>query len=128
MRGMFEPSPIAIIDDDALVRSSMARLVRSFGLAAQTFASAQEYLRISEAGSFACVISDVQMPTLNGLQLQQILVTNGSATPIIIMTAFPDDDIRAQALAGGAICFLEKPVDGSTLIACLESAIGKFNV
>ena len=121
---MLQPQSVAIVDDDALVRGSVATLVRSLGLSAQTFASAEDYLQASEAESFGCLIADVQMPGISGLQLQQILATRGSGPPVIIMTAFADDRTRTQALERGVVCFLEKPLDGDTLVGCLEFLLG----
>jgi FixJ family two-component response regulator len=109
------------------VRSSLASLVRSLGLSARTFASADEYLQTSDSEPFGCVISDVQMPGLSGLQLQQILVDRGAAPPVIMMTAFPSERVRDQVMDRGAVCFLEKPVDGDTLVGCLESLFGSFD-
>jgi FixJ family two-component response regulator len=117
---------VAIIDDDELVRSSMASLIRSLGLIARTFASADEYLRTSDVGNVACVLTDVQMPGTSGLQLQQILSTEKSSPPVILMTAFPDQRVRAQALEAGAICFMEKPVSEKGLLDCLEQVLGPF--
>jgi FixJ family two-component response regulator len=117
---------VAIIDDDELVRSSMASLIRSLGLIARTFASADEYLRTSDVGQVACVLTDVQMPGTSGLQLQQILSAEKTSPPVILMTAFPDQRIRAQALEAGAICFMEKPVSEKGLLDCLEQVLGRF--
>ncbi len=121
---MVRPQSVAIVDDDALVRGSVATLVRSLGLSAQAFPSAEDYLQASEAESFACLIADVQMPGISGLQLQQILAAKGSGPPVIMMTAYADDRTRTQALESGAVCFLEKPLDGDALIGCLESLLG----
>jgi FixJ family two-component response regulator len=121
---LLEAQSVAIVDDDSLVRGSVATLVRSLGLSAQTFASAEDYLQASEAESFACLITDVQMPGMSGLQLQKILAATGGGPPVIVMTAFADDRMRTQALERGALCFLEKPVDGDTLVGCLESLLG----
>ena len=113
---------IAIVDDDDLVRSATASLVRALGFPSRSFASAVEYLE-ADTSDIACVISDVQMPELSGIQLQQRLAQRGSAPPLLLMTAFPDARLRAQALAAGAIAFLEKPVDGDALLEILERAL-----
>ena len=117
---------IAVIDDDAMVRSGMATLLRSYGLDARTYASADEFLDFGES-DFDCLISDVQMPGSSGLQLQKILAERGSSPPLILMTAFPDERIRQQALLAGALDFLEKPVDGRQLLVCLERALGELS-
>jgi len=121
---LLQPQSVAIVDDDALVRGSVATLIRSLGLSAQTFASAEDYLQASEAESFACLITDVQMPGISGLQLQRILAAKGAGPPVIMMTAFADDRTRTQAFETGAVCFLEKPVDGDALVGCVESLLG----
>jgi FixJ family two-component response regulator len=118
------PRLVAIIDDDELVRSSLAKLVRAIGLCTRTFASADDYLGSGAAEQFSCVISDIQMPGTSGLDLQNALKGRGARVPVIVMTAFPSERIRAQALARGAICFIEKPVREDSLIACLESVFG----
>ena len=95
---------ISIVDDDGFVRESTKGLVRSMGYAAETFASAEEYLRSNRAADTACLISDVQMPGMNGADLQDRLIADGHHTPIIFVTAFPDEDIRARVLKAGARC------------------------
>ena len=71
----------------------------------------------------ACLISDIQMPEISGIELHDILRTRGHHTPIIFITAFPDEKARAQALVRGAVCFLSKPFDGDTLSRCLDAAL-----
>jgi FixJ family two-component response regulator len=114
---------VSIIDDDELVRAATNRLVRSLGFIAPTFASADEFLRSPRLNDTSCVISDVQMPGISGIELQSMLITKGKNVPIIFITAFPDESIRAQAMKAGAICFLSKPFDGSTLIQCIDDAL-----
>jgi FixJ family two-component response regulator len=116
---------ISIIDDDASVRAATNRLVRSLGYAAYTFASADEFLRSPQADTTSCVISDIQMPGMSGVELQDLLRAQGRRLPIIFITAFPDERIRARALAAGAVCFLTKPFDGATLVQYLDAALGK---
>ena len=115
---------ISIIDDDQSVRTAVARLVRSLGLAARSFDSAEEYLASDERRLTACIVSDIQMPGTSGLEMQSRLVTQDDRTPIIFITAFPQADIRRRALDAGAICFLSKPFDGDTLVKCIEAALG----
>ena len=114
---------ISIIDDDASVRAATNRLVRSLGYVGLPFASADEFLQSSQARDSWCVIADVQMPGMSGVELQSFLRTRGCAVPIIFITAFPDEKVRARALNGGAVCFLTKPFDGPTLIKYLEGAL-----
>jgi FixJ family two-component response regulator len=116
---------ISIIDDDASVRDATNRLVRSLGYAACSFASADEFLRSPCANDTSCVIADVQMPGMSGIELQGVLIARGRRLPIIFMTAFPDERIRSRALAAGAVCFLTKPFDAPSLIRHLETALGK---
>jgi FixJ family two-component response regulator len=114
---------ISIIDDDASVRVATHRLVRSLGYVAHTFASADEFLRSSKLNDTSCVIADVQMPGMTGLELQNLLHTQGHRLPIIFITAFPAESVRAQALEAGAACFLSKPFDARTLIKHLDAAV-----
>ncbi len=118
---------VAIVDDDELVRSSMASLIRSLGLVARTFASADEYLRAENRGDIGCLVTDIQMPGTSGLQLQQILASQASSPPVIFMTAFPTERVRAQVEESGAICFIEKPIDEERLLACLGRVFGKLD-
>jgi FixJ family two-component response regulator len=113
---------VAIIDDDESVRVTTDSLVRSLGYIVHTFASAEEFLRSNRLDDFSCVIADVQMPGMSGVQLQDQLRDQGYRVPFIFFTAFPDENIRARALAAGAVCYLTKPFDGGSLIQCLQAA------
>jgi FixJ family two-component response regulator len=115
---------ISIVDDDESVRIGMTSLVRSLGYEVQSYESAEDFLQSQERHGSSCLISDIQMPGIGGLELQKVLAAENSATPIIFITAFPDANIRQIALQAGAACFLSKPCDGDTLIKCLESALG----
>ena len=114
---------ISIIDDDESVRAATNRLVRSLGFVAVTFSSADEFLRSPRLHDTSCVIADVQMPGMSGIELQSILIAEGKNMPIIFITAFPDEGIRARALKAGAIGFLSKPFEGSTLIQYIDDAL-----
>ena len=116
---------ISVIDDDASVRAATNRLVRSHGYVVLSFASAAEFLRSPQARDSSCVIADVQMPGMSGVELQSVLQAQGRRVPIIFITAFPQESVRVQALNAGAVCFLTKPFEGLTLIKCLEMALGK---
>jgi FixJ family two-component response regulator len=124
---MAKKALIAIVDDDESIRVSTVMLMRSFGFAARDFASAEEFLQSPELGETSCVISDVNMPGISGLELQSRLASTHRRTPVIFITAFPDPRIEARALAGGAICFLTKPFDGETLIKCVDRALNRSN-
>lgn len=115
---------IAIVDDDESVCIGMRSLVRSLGYAVQTYGSAEDFLSSEARRDTSCLISDVQMPGLGGLELQKILAAEGSRLPIIFITAYPDPHVRQLALQAGAMCFLSKPFDGAALIECLENALG----
>jgi len=116
---------ISIVDDDASIRVAMGNLVRSLGFEVCAFESADQYLKSTERYQTSCIVSDVQMPGLSGLDLQSSLASQEDRTPIIFMTAFPQPDIRQRALDAGAICFLTKPFDGQRLINCIEEALSR---
>ena len=116
---------VAIIDDDESVRATTDSLVRSLGYIVFTFASAEEFLRSNRLDDLSCVIADVQMPGMNGVELQAHLLTQGNRVPFIFFTAFPDERTRAQALRAGAICYLTKPFDGDSLVQGLQDALNK---
>lgn len=103
------------------------RLVRSLGYVAHAFSSADEFLRSSQVNDTSCVIADVQMPGMSGVELQSLLLAQGHRMPIIFITAFPEESTRARALEAGAICFLTKPFDGPTLIKYLAAAVESTN-
>jgi FixJ family two-component response regulator len=114
---------ISIIDDDASVRLATNNLVTSLGYVARTFASAEEFLLSTEMNDTSCIIADVQMPKMTGVELQSLLRSRGSCVPFIFVTAYPEERIRAQVLHAGATCFLSKPFDGRTLIKYLDTAL-----
>jgi FixJ family two-component response regulator len=114
---------VAIIDDDESVRATTDSLVRSLGYAVHTFASAEEFLRSNSLDDFACIMADVQMPGMSGVQLQDHLRARGYRVPFIFFTAFPDEKTRAHALAAGATCYLTKPFDGDSLIQYFQAAL-----
>ncbi len=114
---------IAIVDDDDSVRDATRRLVRSLGYSAVAFASAEEFLQSGQVRDTSCLITDVEMPGMNGVELQDRLIADDSHTPVIFITAFPTEKLRARALKGGALGFLSKPFDVEHLLACLHSAL-----
>jgi FixJ family two-component response regulator len=114
---------ISIVDDDASVRTATARLLRSVGLSAHAFASAQEFLSSPRFSETSCLIADVEMPGMSGVELQDYLLTNGHRTPIIFITAFPEDRIRERAMKAGAVDFLSKPFDEPRLLESVERAL-----
>ena len=114
---------ISIIDDDELVRDAVQGLVRSLGYVAAGHASAEDYLRSNEYRTSSCLITDIQMPGMSGADLQAQLIADGDVTPIIFMTAFDDEKIRARVLKAGASGYLKKPFDEDVLVRCLEEAL-----
>jgi len=115
---------ISIIDDHALTRETIRDLVRSLGFSALTFASAESFLRSSSIAETGCLVLDVQMPKMSGLDLQDHLSRNGFDIPIIFVTAYPDDTIKARALSAGAVCYLQKPLELPVrLNDCLHAAL-----
>ncbi|KRR03659.1 two-component system response regulator [Bradyrhizobium jicamae] len=114
---------ISIIDDDGSVRAATHNLVRSLGYVVNTFASAEEFLRSPCLNDTSCVITDIRMPAMSGLDLQAHLLATGYRFPFIFVTAFSVESDRDRAMKAGATCFLSKPFDGETLIKCLEAAL-----
>jgi CheY-like chemotaxis protein len=114
---------ISIIDDDASVREATRRLLRSLGHITRAFASAEEFLRSSQVDDNSCLITDVKMPGMSGVELQRHLQIRGCHVPLIFITSFSEESIRTQALNAGAVCFLSKPVDIQRLIKHLDEAL-----
>jgi len=113
---------VAIIDDDPFVRQAIDDLLRSLGYRTATFASAEDFLQSSCIRETTCLISDVQMPGLSGVDLQRVLVAEGNRTPMIFITAYFDERIRQNVMEAGALGYLSKPFDEDCLIALLESS------
>jgi FixJ family two-component response regulator len=115
---------VSIIDDDASVRAAMEDLVNALGLMAYAFDSAEAFLSSPQIDTTSCLIADIQMPGMNGLELQSELLAQGrDRLPIIFITAFPERGIRERAEAAGAFAFLEKPFDGNALVGFLRAAL-----
>lgn len=112
---MSYPEIVSIVDDDASARVATERLVRSLGWRVHTFSSAEEFLQSHQVAQTCCLVTDVQMSRVDGLELQRRLTSRGCPIPIIFMTAFAQDAVRERAMAAGAVCFLTKPLDASTL-------------
>jgi FixJ family two-component response regulator len=115
---------ISIIDDDASMRNATRRLVKSLGFKANTFGSAEEFLKSDGVSDTSCVITDMQMPGLSGAELQGHLIAQGVSTPIIFLTGFPEHGLRKRVLDAGAAGFLSKPFEEEQLISCLKTALG----
>lgn len=114
---------ISIVDDDASMREATKGLVRSLGYRAVTFVSAEEFLQSASVDETSCLIADVQMPGLSGIELQRRLIARGNLVPTIFITAFPEDNARRSALEAGAVGFLDKPFTEESLLSCLERAL-----
>jgi FixJ family two-component response regulator len=120
---MSEVPLISIVDDDALARDGIGTLLESLGYTVITFTSAEHFLQSDVIAETTCLINDLQMPGLSGLQLQEALKSQGCQTPVILITAYPNEQQRKRALDNGAIGFLSKPFDEESLIECLTAAI-----
>ena len=116
-------APIISIDDDESMRCAIKSLVTSLGFGAYTFASAQKFLQSTHLDHTSCVITDLQMPGLNGIELQKSLLAQGRHIPIIFVTAFPEERLRARVMEAGALGFLSKPFESETLIKLIDKAI-----
>jgi FixJ family two-component response regulator len=113
---------ISIIDDDEAVRAGLATLVSSLGYVACAFDSAKAFLQSTQLDNTWCVVSDVRMPSMSGVELQSHLRSQGYRVPFIFITSVPGETVRRHALDDGAICFLTKPFDDEILIDCLNTA------
>jgi len=114
---------IAIVNDDAAVREGIRALVRSLGYSASTFGSAEEFLNSEQLDDTSCLITDVQMPGLSGIVLQDRLIAGGHRFPIIFITGYPDENVRVRAMKSGALAFPGKPINHHHLIDHLEKAL-----
>lgn len=114
---------ISVVDDDSSVREAARRLLKALGYSTATFASAEEFLQSGHLQETACLITDVQMPGMSGIDLQDHLAANGNTTPVIFVTAFPEEALRERAVSAGAFGFLTKPISEPNLIACIDRAL-----
>ena len=114
---------IAIVDDDESARNAIHGVLKSVGLKTRSFASAEEFLASGQQNETACLITDVRMPGMSGLELQARLAEEGCRMPVIFITAYGDTRMRAQAMRGGALVFLGKPFDDKVLIESVRSAL-----
>jgi FixJ family two-component response regulator len=114
---------ISVIEDDQLFRESMSKLMTSLGYTVEAFSSAADFLASPLVTATACLVSDVQMPGMTGVELHRHLIDAGHAIPTILVTAYPDEVVRRRALKNGVVCYLCKPVDDAHLERCLRSAL-----
>jgi FixJ family two-component response regulator len=118
-----EQSQIAIVDDDQAFRDSMRRLVTSLGYAASAFRSAAEFLASPQLAATTCLVTDVHMPAMTGIELHRHMIEAGHAIPTILVTAYPDDCVPERVPGQGIVCYLSKPLEESVLIHCLRVAV-----
>jgi FixJ family two-component response regulator len=118
---------ISVVDDDESIRRTTTFLIESFGFRAASFESAESFLKSVELHDTSCLLVDVQMPGMNGLQLQSELAAAGSGVPIIFITAYDNEDIRRQAMQAGAAAFLGKPFGDEQLFQTIRSALRFFH-
>ena len=114
---------VSIVEDDRFFRESMQRLMRSLGYTVETFPSAADFLSSPHLAETACLIADVHMPAMTGIELHRHLVDRGQTIPTILVTGYPNDVERARALKGGVVCYLRKPFDEKQLTRCLRAAL-----
>ena len=116
-------SMISIVDDDQSFRDSMRRLVRSLGYSGAVFGSAAEFLESPGFAATDCLVADIHMPEMSGVELYRHLVETGRGIPTILVTAYPDDRVQQRMLHEGVQCYLRKPLEEAVLIDCLHSAV-----
>jgi FixJ family two-component response regulator len=114
---------IAVIDDDESFRVALVEALSSLGYGADGYASAEDYIGSIGDKSFSCVVTDIHMPGMSGLDLLQSLAAQGSTTPVVLITARSDRNLTAKAAAAGAACLLRKPFEIKDLIECIEGAV-----
>jgi FixJ family two-component response regulator len=119
---------VMIVDDDESVRRAARRLIKSYGFAVEAFASADDFLASGRLSETACLVLDVQMPGLNGLELQSRLIAGGHQVPIIFITAFNDENARAQALKAGALGYMVKPIEEADLLNAINLALQRQGI
>jgi FixJ family two-component response regulator len=114
---------ISVIDDDGSLRSALVELIHSLGYDVRGFESAESFINSDAVCSFACIITDIHMPGMSGIDLQRLLVKSQCAVPVIMITGRTEPGLEEKALASGAVCLLRKPFDADVLIDCLRKAM-----
>src|SRR3989441_10068475 len=115
---------VSVVDDDASLRRSVRNLLMSVGFRVQAFASAEEFLESPQRANTGCLVLDLRMAGMNGLDLLKHLRATGSQIPVVILTAHGDDEARRQSLEAGAVAFLGKPFRGDALLDAVRTALG----
>jgi FixJ family two-component response regulator len=114
---------ISIVDDDEPFRQALTGLMKSVGFTVKAFPSAGDFLASPDIRDTSCLIADLHMPQMSGVELHRRLVESGNGIPTILITAYPDESVRSRALADGVICYLSKPFDEDVLLGCVRSAL-----
>jgi FixJ family two-component response regulator len=114
---------IAVVDDDQSFRIALVESLSSLGFEADGYACAEDYIETMGSKSFHCIVTDIHMPGMSGLELMKHLATRGSIIPVVLITARPDKNLEAKAVAAGAACLLRKPFEIDDLIECIEGAV-----
>ena len=114
---------VAVVEDDFAVREATKHLLRLLGYTTDSFASAEDFLNSGRVQDTSCLITDVHLPGMSGVDLQNRLTLDGHRVPIIFITAFPDEAIRERVMGRGALCYLSKPLEQQSLIAWLDQAL-----
>jgi len=122
---LFEQSQISVVDDDQSFRDSTRRLLKSLDYAVSVFPSAAEFLASPKLAATACLIADVHMPAMTGIELYKHLIERGDLIPTILVTAYPEGSVRERMLTLGVACYLGKPLVETVLIDCLRSALAR---
>ena len=123
MYRFWKMTTVSIIDDNRVAREAIADLVNSLGYEVETYESAEDFLDCERLDQTSCLITDLQMPGLNGLDLQSHLKAHGQTMPVIFVSGFPEEKIRRRAMRAGAIGFLSKPFEEGALIECLKTTL-----
>jgi FixJ family two-component response regulator len=121
--GQLATRVVSIVDDDASLRRSLRNLLTSVGVSVETFASAEDFLRSVQRETAACLVLDLRMEGMNGLDLLRHLAATGSRIPVVILTAHGDEEARQRALEAGAVAFLRKPFQGDALLDAVQTAM-----
>src|SRR5262249_18579297 len=121
--GVAQDLLISIVDDDDSLRAALVGLIRSLGYQASSFASAEAFLEAGAAQTSACIVTDIQMPGLSGIDLKERLTHDGVTAPVIMITARAEHGLTERAFASGAACVLKKPFAAEALIECLERVL-----
>jgi FixJ family two-component response regulator len=119
------PPLVAIVDDDQSIREATSNLLRSAGWSTATFEDATGFLRSPQRRTIACVVADVRMPGIGGVEMYEELVAAGEGIPTVLITAYPDDSVRARASEAGIVCCLGKPFSPEELLDCVREALAK---